>query len=132
MFKPFVIFVVFLWIKVFANSAIHNDLKTGNLPTTFNNLLPGCDKIPNYLIGDPAYPLTPNCMKEYKSCKTNSQVIFNNLLREARNPIECAFGRLKARWSILTRKMDLKLENIPTVVRLALFSTTIVKSIMTA
>ena len=102
--------------KVFANSAIHNDLKTGILPTTFNNLLPGCDKIPNYLIGDPAYPLTPNCMKEYKSCKTNSQVIFNNLLREARNPIERAFGRLKARWSILTRKMDLKLENIPIVV----------------
>ena len=55
-------------------------------------------------------------MKEYKSCKTNSQVIFNNLLREARNPIECAFGRLKARWSILTRKMDLKLETIPVVV----------------
>ena len=38
------------------------------------------------------------------------------MLREARNPIECAFGRLKARWSILTRKMDLKLENIPIVV----------------
>ena len=55
-------------------------------------------------------------MKECKSCKTSSQVIFNNLLREARNPIECAFGRLKARWSILTRKMDLKLDNIPIIV----------------
>lgn len=55
-------------------------------------------------------------MKEYRSCKTNSEVMFNNILREARNPIECAFGRLKARWSILTRKMNLKLENIPVVV----------------
>ena len=55
-------------------------------------------------------------MKEYQSCKTNSEVLFNNMLREACNPIECAFGRLKARWSILTRKMNLKLENIPIVV----------------
>ena len=102
--------------KVFANSNVHNKLKSGNLPPTFNNLVPGYDKIPNYLIGDPAYPLTPNCMKEYQSCKTNSEVLFNNMLREARNPIECAFGRLKARWSILKRKMDLKLENIPVVV----------------
>ena len=102
--------------KVFANSQINNALKSGNLPGTFNNLLPGCDKIPNYIIGDPAYPLTPFCMKEYQSCKTNSEVLFNNILREARNPIECAFGRLKARWSILTRKIDLKLENIPIVV----------------
>ena len=102
--------------KVFANSQINNALKSGNLPGTFNNLLPGYDKIPNYIIGDPAYPLTPFCMKEYQSCKTNSEVLFSNMLREARNPVECAFGRLKARWSILTRKMDLKLENIPIVV----------------
>ena len=31
-------------------------------------------------------------------------------------PIECAFGRLKARWSLLTRSIDLKLESVPTVV----------------
>ena len=42
--------------------------------------------------------------------------LFNNMLRSARNPIECAFGRLKARWSILTRKMDLNLKLVPTVV----------------
>ena len=34
----------------------------------------------------------------------------------ARNPIECAFGRLKARWRFLTRKIDRKLEEIPTVI----------------
>lgn len=68
--------------KAFANSQINNALKSGNLPGTFNNLLPGYDKIPNYIIGDPAYPLTPFCMKEYQSCKTNSEVLFN-MLREA-------------------------------------------------
>ena len=60
-------------------------------------------------------------MKEYQSCKTISEVLFNHMLREAKNPTESAFGRLKPRWSILTRKIDLKLENIPIVV-MACFS----------
>ena len=55
-------------------------------------------------------------MKEFETCKKNEQVIFNALLRAARNPIECAYGRLKARWSILTRKIDLKLESVPVLV----------------
>lgn len=54
-------------------------------------------------------------MKEYDSCSSNQQVVFNNILRSARNPVECAFGRLKARWGILTRNMDLKLELVPIV-----------------
>ena len=55
-------------------------------------------------------------MKEYDTCASNEQVMFNALLRAARNPIECAFGRLKARWSILTKKVDLKIESVPVVV----------------
>ena len=42
------------------------------------------------------HPLVPFCMKEFEHCSNNEQVIFNNMLRSARNPIECAFGRLKA------------------------------------
>ena len=101
--------------KVFANSLIFMKMRNGALPQTFQTLVPRLEKIPNYLIGDPAYPLTPHCMKEYDHCSNNEQVAFNNILRSARNPIECAFGRLKARWRILTRKMDLKLETIPVV-----------------
>ena len=55
-------------------------------------------------------------MKELDTCETNEHVIFNNMLRSARNPIECAFGRLKARWRILTKKIDFKLEKVPVII----------------
>ena len=102
--------------KVFANSSVNKRLINGTLPSTHNCLLPGYDKVPNYLIGDPAYPLTSFCMKEFQTCTTNAQVIFNNVLRNSRNQIECAFGRLKARWSILSRKMDLNVTSVPKVI----------------
>lgn len=37
------------------------------------------------------------------------EVYFNNCLRSTRNQIECAFGRLKARWRILNRNVDVHL-----------------------
>ena len=101
--------------KVFANSDVSNNLRNGKLPLTYQTVIPGYEKIPNYLIGGPACPLIPHCLKEYETCDTNEKVIYNNLLRSARNPVECAFGRLKARWAVLTRKVDLNLTTVPTV-----------------
>ena len=72
--------------------------------------------VPNCIIGDPAYPLTPFYMTQLHTCSSNAEVVFNKLLRSARNPVESAFARLKASCSILTRKMNLKLDNIPTVI----------------
>ena len=102
--------------KVFANSSICKNLNNGQLPITYIPVLPGCSAVPNYLIGDPAYPLTQFCLKEYQTCSNNGQVIFNNMLRSARNQVECAFGRLKARWRFLTRQVDLKFDSVPTVI----------------
>ena len=102
--------------KVFPNSSISMKMRNGALPLTFQALVSGLEKMPNYLIGNPAYPLTPYCMKEYGHCSNNEQIVFNNILRSARNPIKCVFGRLKARWGILTKKMDLKLRTIPVVI----------------
>ena len=102
--------------KVFENSSISIKIRNGALHETFQTLVSGLEKIPNYLIGDPAYHLTPYFLKEYGHCSNNEQVVFNNILRSARNPIKCAFGRLIARWGILTRNMGLKLETIPVVI----------------
>lgn len=102
--------------RVFANSNINKMMQYKQIPMVMEELLPGEDKVPPLLLADPAYPLLPNVMKEYSSCTKNEEVIFNEMLRSARNQIECAFGRLKARWRILMRPMDIKLEDIPNAV----------------
>ena len=83
--------------KVFANSGINGNWNS-QLPKTYQCILPDMTPFPNYIIGDPAYPLTPFCVKELDTCSNNAEVAFNSLLRSARNPVKCAFGRLKARW----------------------------------
>ena len=105
--------------RVFANSNVQKSYSEGKFKLFYENL---SDKpetqvmIPQVLLGDPAYPLLPYCMREFESCTSNSQVLFNQMLRSARNQIECAFGRLKARWRILLRPIDLKLDSTPTVI----------------
>ena len=83
--------------KVFANSSINQKLVSGQILMTQLPILPGSEKIPNYVIGDPAFPLTPFCIKKYATCSSNDEVIFNASLRAASNSMECGFGRLKAR-----------------------------------
>lgn len=102
--------------KVFSNSAVNKILRDEKNFLTYHSIVPGCEKVPNYLIGDPAYPLLPYCMKEFENCDSNEKVVFNNLLHGARNPIECAFGRLKARWGVLTKTIDLKLSSVPVLI----------------
>ena len=102
--------------KVFSNSYVCQSLQNGNHANAHFNLLPGFEAIPHYLIGDPAYPLTPFCMKEFQYCAENKHVLFNHMLGSARNQIESAFGRLKVRWRILTKPIDPKLDTIPLII----------------
>ena len=99
--------------KVFSNSTIMRKFREGSLAGTLHDVLPGYGDVPNYLIADPAYPMTLFCMKEYHSCSNNQQVIFNNMLRRARNTIECAVGRLKAQWGLLRKTIDMQIETVP-------------------
>ena len=60
--------------KVFCNSRINKNVHNGKLPITHQQMLPGRQKVENYLIGDPAYPLTLYCLREY-STSSNTEVI---------------------------------------------------------
>lgn len=102
--------------RVFGNSRINRLLREEKLPMMYKELLPGHEKIPVTLLRDPVYPLLPYCMKESASPRTNEEVIFNNMLRSARNSIECAFGRLKTRWQILNKRIDLGSTFVPNIV----------------
>jgi len=48
--------------------------------------------------------------------KTLQLYVFNTLLRASRNPIEFAYGCLKARWQILNRTFNMKLDNVPLLI----------------
>ena len=96
--------------RVYANSSVNNKFRTKEIPRLYQELVPGYAPVPPLLLGDPAYPLLPNLMKEYPTSRTDKEELFNNSLRAARNQIECAFGRLKARWRILNRPLDVDIQ----------------------
>ena len=102
--------------RVFANCKVQESFTSGNFKLFHKELLPGHERVPQLLLGDPAYPLLPYVMKEHEHCSSNKEVIFNQMLRSARNMIECVFGCLKARWRILLRPMDIPVEKLQNVI----------------
>lgn len=61
--------------RVFVNSRTNRLLREERLPMCYKELLPGHEKIPVTLLGDPAYPLLPYCMKEFPNARSNEEVI---------------------------------------------------------
>jgi hypothetical protein len=68
------------------------------------------------VLGDPAYPVLPWLMVGYKPYKDENEESFNVYLSSARLVVEIAFGRLKSRWRMLSKKIDVHHKRVPNIV----------------
>ena len=100
--------------RFFSNCDVQKRFSDGKLDLFHKELLPEEEYVAQLLLGDPAFPLLPYVMKEFDHCSINEEVIFNQMLRAARNQI--AFGRLKTRWRILLGPMDIPVQKLSNVI----------------
>lgn len=75
-------------------------------------------EIPFLIMGDPAYPLLPWLMKGFTkhNLLTPFEDSFNAYLNSGRVVIEIAFGRLKARWRRISKRVDCHYTFVPHIV----------------
>ena len=79
--------------------------RDGGIPKCERIIVEGEPEVPLCTLGDPAYPLLPFLIKEFsKGGKNSSERFFDQRLSSARMVIECAFGRLKARFGCLRKE----------------------------
>ena len=61
--------------RIYANSSTNKKFSNKEFPSCYRELLPGHSGVPPILLGDPAYPLLPNVMKEFnKACSVQQQI----------------------------------------------------------
>lgn len=73
-------------------------------------------KIPFMIVGDPAYPPLSWLMKGFSGSLSPEQESFNVYLNAARVSVEMSFGRLKARWRMLQKKIDCNYKFVPQLI----------------
>jgi len=78
-----------------------------------------CDQeIPPLILGDPAYPISSWLMKPYpeKSNTPKIEQVFNYHLSRTRMTVENTFGRWKGRFRRFTKRVDMEVCNVITIV----------------
>ncbi|KAL1416967.1 hypothetical protein MTO96_027359 [Rhipicephalus appendiculatus] len=74
--------------------------------------------VPPVVPCDQAFPLTPNLMKPFASTScSDEQKHFNYQLSKSRRIVENAFGRLKARFRFIMKRMECNISHVPIIIR---------------
>ncbi|XP_037508358.1 uncharacterized protein LOC119384138 [Rhipicephalus sanguineus] len=74
--------------------------------------------VPPLVLCDQAFPLTPNLMKPFASTScSEEQKHFNYQLSKSRRIVENAFGRLKARFRFIMKRMECDISHAPIIIR---------------
>ncbi|XP_042325625.1 putative nuclease HARBI1 [Sceloporus undulatus] len=101
---------------VFRHSSIYQTMRAG-LFVPGNPTVTICGKqVGPLLIADAAYGVKNWVMTPFKGTLQPRQALYNRHLNRARNTVERAFGRLKARWRCLTAPLELAEENVNSVI----------------
>ena len=102
---------------MFSNSTLYSKVNNGEL-LQGDVLRVSGGTIPVYLIGDSAYPLLSWLIKPFahNSPLSQQQKNYNYRISRGRVVVEMAFGRLKARWRRLSKKIDMFVGNVPNII----------------
>ncbi|XP_044744261.1 protein ALP1-like [Coccinella septempunctata] len=95
---------------IFSNSNLSDKLESGALGAKSLAALPGTTiKVPHVLLGDEAYPLKTYLMRPFpREHLTPPRRIFNQRLSRARQVIECSFGIISSKWTLLHKGIDVE------------------------
>ena len=100
--------------RMLSNSELYKILKESKIPKNPKVVAEEEDTVPICLLGDSAYPLVPFLIKECAVGERSKEKQFYGFkLSSARTVIECAFGRLKARWGCLRHPIDINTKDLP-------------------
>lgn len=99
---------------IFQSTDLYADLCSGRFPSIAHK--EGDVLIPPLLLGDGAFPFHPWLMKPYSQAILKADdKYFNYRLSRARMVTEGAFGKLKGRWRILSRKCESTVSTVKAV-----------------
>ena len=106
--------------RVFANSKLNKNLRSGKIPPCKRQITPDGEPIPIFLLGDQALPFDALLNEGVCQWRINATgtIFWNESVwsTNASMVIECTFGRLKARFGILRRAMDINIRDLPYVI----------------